>query len=140
MVYLIGLIVISPLWGMLSTQLFLQSWLSFINFGICLIGFIRGKTARRDNLIGIGVCLLSMALFSAGLWLGQWILAEQSPFGQTQSENVVYWVFCAISALFMVPQMLKRVGKSWKQATVPGERESDYLRNRAKMAQNDAGR
>ncbi len=44
---------------MISTHLFLQSWLALINFVINLAGIVNGQVERKVNLIGIGVAWFS---------------------------------------------------------------------------------
>ncbi|MBI1206929.1 MAG: hypothetical protein GC191_06535 [Azospirillum sp.] len=120
MAWFFGVVIVAPLWGMLSTQIFSQSWLSFINFVICVIGAILGKVPRRQNLIGMGVSICSTLLFSALLGAGFWILTEKMSFGYTWSENIVYWIFCVLSAAYMIPKIVGKIRKSWREATIPG--------------------
>jgi len=58
----IGVLIVAPLWGMVSTQLFLQAWLAFINGIICIVGFFAGRVGRKATALGIGVGL-GMAIF-----------------------------------------------------------------------------
>ena len=55
---LIGNIIVSPLWGIISTQLFLQSWLALINFVINLVGIAKGRVERKVNLMGMGIAYI----------------------------------------------------------------------------------
>jgi hypothetical protein len=64
MVKWIGILLISPLWGIVSTQLFLQSWLSFVNLVIDVLGFVRAAVSRKDTTLFMAVALFQTALFS----------------------------------------------------------------------------
>jgi len=126
----IGIFLVSPLWGALSTQLFLQTWLAALNFVICLIGFVRGAVPRKNNALGMGVALLSSVLFSALLDGGFWLLTDIFSFGRTRAENIVYWIVAALSLLYMLPQIPSRIRKAWRSAMTPGWIEMDILKRK----------
>ncbi len=127
---LIGVIVVSPVWGILSTQLFLQSWLAFINAVIYIIGVIRNKVARKNNLLGLGVAILQVLLFSGLLSLGYYLLGKVFSFGYTRIENIIYWIFAIISLLYMVPQMPSKIKKAWRSANVSGALEENIAKRK----------
>jgi len=118
---------------MISTQFFLQSWLALINFAINVVGIFKGQVERKVNFIGMGVALVQMALFSALLRGGQYLLAEVLGFGYTTSENVVYWIFAVASILYMAPQFPAKIQKSWRNATMAGSLEADILKRKLGM-------
>lgn len=123
----LGALLVSPLWGSLSAQLFLQSWLAFANFFIALLGFVKGGLPRRDAALLMGVSLFSCALFSSILRGGHWLLTTTFHFGQSNTETIVYWIFVALSGLYMLPQIPSKIKKSWRNAMVPGSLEEDIL-------------
>ncbi len=53
------------IWGWVSTQLFLQGWLSVVGIACGIAGLVRGRVPRLQNLIAIGVGLFSVILWSA---------------------------------------------------------------------------
>jgi hypothetical protein len=124
----IGLLVVAPVWGMLSTLLFLQAWLAVVNFCISLLGFARGRVPRVQGLLGMGAGLFGVLVFSLLLRAGFWILTEVMPFGRTGAENTVYWLCAVLSALFLVSQVPAKLRKSWRNAMVPGSLEEDIVR------------
>ena len=125
MTSLIGVIFVSPLWGAISSQLLLQSWLALVNFIIHLMGLVQGRVERKINLSGIGTALVQMLLCSALLYGVPYLLMEVLSFGYSMAENVVYWIFAALSILYMLPEIPAKVRKSWRNATVVGSLEVD---------------
>ena len=123
----IGLLIVAPLWGMISTQLFLQAWLAFINGIISIVGFFAGRVDRKTTALGIGVGLGSAFLFYLLLRVGFWLLSDILHFGYSAAENTVYWIFAALSALYMLPQIPRRIKKPWRNAMIPGSLESDIF-------------
>ena len=88
MTSLIGVFFVSPLWGAISSQLLLQSWLAFVNLIIHLIGLVKGRVERKINLSGIGAALVQMLLFSALLYGVPYLLTEVFSFGYSTAENL----------------------------------------------------
>lgn len=126
----IGILFVSPLWGAISTQLFIQAWLSLANFFINLVGFVKGAVSRKSTALAMGAAIFGVLLFSLLLRAGLWLLTEVLSFGQTETENVVYWVFAGFSALFMLPQIPKKLRKSWRNAMIPGSLEADIFKRK----------
>lgn len=105
---------------MAATQLFLQSWLAFINCIICFLGLIFGKQSLKIASMGMAVSLFQTVLFTALLFIGQWLLVELLPFGQSQVENTVFWIFAFITlwyCIFQFPSLIKRM---WKAQFIEG--------------------
>lgn len=126
----LGILLVAPFWGMISTQLFLQFWLSFANLIITAVGFVKGAAPRKDNALGMGIHIASVILFGCLLFLGFWVLTDVLPFGRTRTENVIYWIFAAFSALYMLSQIPQKIRRSWKIAMSPGALEADILEQR----------
>lgn len=126
----IGIVFVSPLWGALSTQLFIQAWLFVANFFINLVGFLKGTVSRKSTALAAGAAVFGVLLFSFLLSAGLWLLTEVFSFGQTETENVVYWVFAGLSALFMLPQIPEKLRKSWRNAMIPGSLEADIFKRK----------
>jgi hypothetical protein len=136
MIKWIGILIVSPFWGMISTQLFLQSWLSFINSIFCIIGLIRGKTSRKDTLLGLAASIIGIIIMSGLLRLGFYIL-DILPFGSTKTENTVYWIFAVFSLLYMIPQIPSKIRKGWRNVNVYGSLEEDILKRKAESILNE---
>lgn len=116
----LGILLIAPLWGALSTQLFIQAWMAVAIFFIYFVGFVKGAVPRKDTALLMSVALFSVVLFTLLLRGGVWLLTDVFSFGHTQTENTVYWVFAGLSALFLLPQVSSRTWESWRKATIPG--------------------
>lgn len=130
----IGVLVVSPLWGMLSTRLFLQSWLAAVTFLVAVLGFVRGAVPRKDNALAAGVALLGVILFSLLLDGGFWLLTSVLRFGQTRAENIVYWVFAGLAALYILPQIPAKIRKSWRNSMIPASVQEDIVRRQLESA------
>lgn len=129
----IGLLIVSPAWGLVSTQLFLQAWLSLLNCVIAFWGFIIGNVDRKLNVMTIGVSLASLILFGVLLRLGNWLLADKLGFGATNSENNVYWFFCIVTAIFCFIELPSKVRKQWRNCTVHGSLQADILKRKMRV-------
>lgn len=129
---IIGGIIVSLLWGTISAQLFLQSWLAFIGAIINIVGIVKGKVERKTTLLGLGVSFVTMLLFSGLLYLGDYLLTNVLSFGYTKIENIVYWVFVVIRLLFFIPQFPSKIRKSWRNANIAGSLEEDIWKRKLK--------
>lgn len=123
----IGLLIVAPVWGIFSTQLFLQAWLGVLNCIIAFWGIVIGKVERKDNAMAIGVNLLSVVLFGVLLRLGDWLLADKLGFGASNMENNVYWFFAIVTAIFCIMELPLKVKKQWRNCTVYGSLHADIL-------------
>ena len=121
----IGVLIVSPIWGTISTRLFLQSWLALLQGIIGIIGLFDGRVERKVNGVLVGFSFGAMVVCSL-LWsVGFWLLYDVLGFGYSAGETTVYWVFVAVSALYFLPQIPGRLGKTWRNAMVPGSLEDD---------------
>ncbi|HLF08052.1 MAG TPA: hypothetical protein VI789_01710 [Dehalococcoidia bacterium] len=127
---LIGILVVAPLWGAMSTQLFLQAWLAVINVVSSVIGLARAKVPRKWVFLGLGVYAVQAIVFPVLLGLGYYLLSEKLSFGYTSAENIVYWIFALLSLLYMLPQLPRKVKKAWRNANVRGSLELDISSRR----------
>lgn len=128
---IIGALFVSPFWGYFSSRLLLQSWLAFVNFWIYLIGFIRGKVKRKNNIIGIGSCIFDSILYNGLLWVGHFLLGSVLHFGYSFLENIIYWLFVAIGILSHLAEFISKIKNAWHFANNPGELEFSALRKKA---------
>ena len=138
MKFWLGVLLVSPAWGWLSTQLLLQSWLSVVGIACGLVGLGQGRVPRLQNFMAVGVGVFSVTLWSLLLRGGFWLLVDVLKFGYTGAENVVYWVVAAIFALGSIPQMVTSVRNSWRFATVPGALEQATVDRRIDAAYRKA--
>lgn len=132
----LGVLIVSPLWGAVSTQLFLQAWLAAINLVITFIGFLVGRVKRSNTALGMGVALVHGLIFSGLLHAGSWLLTDVLGVGWSRIENMVYWVFAVLSALYMLPQIPSRLRKVWRNAMVPGSLEEDIKKRKLGLNTN----
>lgn len=127
----LGILLISPLWGYFSTRCFIQAWLGIAQFFIHLVGFVKGVVPRKDNVLYMGVSISIIVLFSFLLLGGFWLLTDVLPFGQTRTENLVYWVSAGISFLFFMQQIPTKIRGFWRYATIPNSVRLDKAFNDA---------
>jgi hypothetical protein len=134
----VGMLLVSPVWGWVSTQMFLQGWLSVVGIACGLAGLVRGRVPRLQNLTGIGVGVVSVILWSALLRGGFWLLVDVLKFGYSGAENTVYWLVAGIFALGSLQQMVTSVRNSWRFAMVPGALDQFTLDRRIDAAYRKA--
>mgnify|MGYP000402622816 CR=1 FL=1 len=115
----IGILVVSPLWGMISTQMFVQSWLGVVLAGIGIIGAVAGRRPRQDCAILVAIGLAQALIFSTIIIGVNWILTSVTPFGTTMGEIISYWIFAAISAPYLLVQVPGKIKDAWRRALVP---------------------
>ena len=127
----IGVFLVAPRWGTVSTQLFLKALLAIANFFINLLGFVKGAVPRVTTVAAMRVTLVRTIKFFLLLYGGNWLLTEVLPFGQATAENVVYWVYAGLAALFMVPQVPVKARKLWRKAMIPESPETDLTKQQA---------
>jgi hypothetical protein len=134
----VGVLVVSPLWGFLSTQLFIQAWLAVAGLVCGSIGLLRGRVEPGVNLIAIGTGLASVILWCALLRAGFWLLVDVLELGASGAENTVYWICAVVFALGSIPQIVLSVRNAWRFAMVPGALDQFSLDRRMDAAYRKA--
>ena len=61
--WFIGVFIIAPIWGMLSAQLLIQSWVFFISAIINLIGITIRNCDRKANATKFVIGIVSAVMF-----------------------------------------------------------------------------
>jgi hypothetical protein len=87
---LLGIVVVAPIWGMVSARLFLQACAAASSFVVAAIGFVWGRVRRSNTIIMMAVSIFAFSLFATLLFVGFWLLAYVMPFGRSQPEKIVY--------------------------------------------------
>ncbi len=112
----VGLFCVAPFWGFFSPKLFLKSWLSFLGIIACLIGLFRGTSSGRFFFKRLYTNVTEM-LFAFGLLMsGFYILYFELPFGKSNSEVLIYWIFTTIQMAIILPSLSKRVDDVWNSS------------------------
>ena len=125
----VGILLISPVWGSLSTRLFLQSWLAAVNFFIYFLGFVRGAVQEKTtHWLWASPCLApfcSHCYFAAvsGFWVMYSIWLDES-------RNHCLLGFRGAFTPLYASQIPLRVRKAWRLAMIPGSVEADILEQR----------
>ncbi len=127
MIELIGVTIISPIWGFVSTLLFLQCWLAFVSMIMSIISLITGKVGRKNSLMFLGIYLLQGIVSSICLKLGYWLLSSVLSFGYTTIENIIYWIFAVIALIGLLPQIPNTIRRVWHNTSLPGIFELNLL-------------
>jgi hypothetical protein len=126
--YLVGLLLVSPVWALVSTRLFMETWFSLYAAVVSAVGLVRGTADRRVSLRGVFLYLATMAASVLLLWLGQYLLADVMGFGFTISETIVYWTCAFLAAWYYTSGMLIKGRSIWKDATMPEALKEDALK------------
>jgi hypothetical protein len=116
---LIGPFVVAPLWGFLSTELFLQGWLAYADMFIAIASLVRGRTTGSRAAEAAFGALVTGVACTACLHGGFWVLLEVMGFGRRGLEKILYCVFVVLSAAYLVPRLPSKVQKAWRTAMSP---------------------
>lgn len=114
--YWLGLTIVAPAWGGVSTFLFYWGWLSFLGVVACLIGLVRGRLPRPVILQHLFNQFTRLVFFGLLLLIGFATLFMVLPFGRTQSEMIAYWAAATISLVIAITKMPGDIDLLWKQA------------------------
>jgi fatty acid desaturase len=125
--YWFYVLIVAPLWGMISAQLFMISILSLI-FVIAVVGIFKRKVALTNLAIAMAVSFFNCILFVTLLVGGRYLIQKYTSFGSTTSENVAFWVFAVFSVWFMAEEFASKIQKQWRNCTLEGSVELDMLK------------
>jgi hypothetical protein len=120
-----GIIVVGPLWGLISAQLFFQTGEEFIKAVIYLFGFLRHKVKGRTMLLRMTVAFATSILCAILLVGGFWLICVRYPTLRTPAQNVLYIAFAVLGTVYVVSQMPHKIQKAWRHANIPGAMEED---------------
>jgi hypothetical protein len=120
-----GIIVVGPLWGLLSAQLFFQTGEEFIKGVIYLMGFLRHKVKGRTMLIRMITAFVTSIVCAILLVGGFWLICVRYPDLRTPAQNVLYLAFALLGTVYVVSQMPHKLKKAWRHANIPGAMEED---------------
>ncbi len=115
----LGLLIVAPLWGLLSPKLFVKSWIGFLGVLACCIGLKRGKVTLRSFAYHLLNNITEMVFGAALLVTGFYLLYFFMPFGRTGSEVLVYWIFSTVQLFFVIPTLSARIETIWAQTNAP---------------------
>jgi len=125
-VYWLNVLVIAPIWGMLSVQLFLQGLIGLLNFPVAVVAVVR-KTLPPEMSIAAASGSVGMAVIYFGLLsLGIYVMNTKTSFGATISETIVFWVFAIFALWFMAGQVIGKIMTNWRHCTIPGAWLKDH--------------
>ncbi len=117
-------LIVAPFWGMLSVQFFLQGCVSIIGFCIGSIGERKGLVPPQTNRMAMLAGALGAAVAFGLLATIFYLLVEFLGFGQSVQEKMMYFIFCVVAVVYMVPRLARNVRQQWRNATVPGAFEA----------------
>lgn len=120
-----GLIVVGPLWGLISVQLFFQTGEELIKATIYLIGLMKHRVAARKLLARFFGAMAASLVCAVLLVFGFWLVCIRYADLRTPSQNVLYIVFAVFAAVYLIKQLPDRLRKAWRHATIPGAIEED---------------
>ena len=126
--YWLHILVIAPLWGMISAQLFLQGALAGLNFLIAVVGLLKRKVPFDVIAAALAVSLFSAVLFVSLLIFGIYLLRNYIVFGEGNAQTIIFWIFFVFSLMFMAEQVVAKTKRQWRNCTVEGSVELDILK------------
>lgn len=102
---LLGIFIISPLWGVLSPRLFLRGWLSFLGILATIIFLFQARAHYRAFFLMFCTHITDMLFTFTLLIAGFYILYFYMPFGNNDAEVLVYWFFSTVQLAFILPKI-----------------------------------
>jgi hypothetical protein len=127
----LNILIVSPLWGMLSAQFFIQICLSLVLFVFAVIGLVKGTVPRGNNLAAMAASFSGVAVFTLLFVVGSWIVGYLQ-LAPSSAATIVYWVFVAFSATYIFNQLPAKLKNGWRDAT----QEDAILRRAFENAKN----
>jgi len=113
---LLGLLVVSSLWGIISPTLFLRSWLAFLGILSTFVILFKARTQYRAFSLLFCKHITDMLFTFILLMAGFYILYFYLPFGKNDAEVLVYWLFSTIQMAFILPTVSTRIDQMLEQA------------------------
>lgn len=111
----VGLFLIAPMWGPVSTIMFYHGWLSFLGILACMVGLAGSGVSRRVVIAHLFNHVTRVLFFGLVLVVGFMLLFKVLPFGRTQGEMIVYWVTATITLVAIIPRISNKIDQIWKQ-------------------------
>lgn len=116
---LIGPFVVAPVWGFLSTELFLQGWLAYADMFIAVASLVRGRATGSQAAEAAFGAFVTGVVYTVCLRGGFSLLVEDMGFGRTGLEKILYCVFVVLSAAYLVPRLPSKIRNAWRTAMNP---------------------
>jgi hypothetical protein len=113
---LIGIFIVSPLWGVLSPYLFLRGWLSFLGILATFVFLFQARRQYRAFLFLFCAHITYMLFTFTLLIAGFYIFYFHLPFGKNDLETLVYWLFSTLAMAFILPKVSIRIDQMLEQA------------------------
>jgi hypothetical protein len=114
----LNILIVSPLWGMLSAQLFIQACVFLVTFVFGLIGLVKSadKVPRSSNVAAVAASIGGVALFTLLLFVGAWII-DYLQLAPSLAATIVYWGSVAFAVAYIFPQLPTKVRNNWRDTT-----------------------
>lgn len=96
-------LLISLVWGQLSTHLFFKGWIAFLGLVYCIIGLARKRRWAGAILDIAFTRITTMGLHTAVLVTGFYLLYYYFRIGQTTAEILVYLISATVRMAFLLP-------------------------------------
>ncbi len=122
-----GIIVVGPLWGLISAQLFFQTGEEFIKTVIYIGGLFKGKGAAQKMISRALIAFATSLICALLLVFGFWVICVRYPSLRTPAQNVLYLAFAILGSVYIISRLPYRLNKALRHATVPGAIEEDAL-------------
>src|SRR5665213_3549269 len=118
--YWLHLLIVAPVWGMISGQLFLQCVLSVINFIIAAVGLLKRKVPLDMIAAALVASFFSAVPFAALLIFGIFLMSNYTSFGKGVGQPLIFWLFFVFSLWFMAEQFISKITKHWRDLARAG--------------------
>ena len=122
---ILGVLLISPFWGVASPRLFMRGWLNFLGTIALAIAFVKSRISFAAFSKGLFHFLTELAFSFILLLAGFFLLYSYFSFGRSNPEVIVYWIFSTVQMVFLISTVSERIDRILNKVTLMGSKSSD---------------
>ena len=106
---LLSLLLITPLWGLLSPRLFFYGWLSFLGLAASLFCLSTKRVSVSQFASLFFTMMTRMLFFFTLLLVGFYIFSHHFSLGFSPTETVVFTLFASVQTLLLLLTLSDRI-------------------------------
>ena len=121
----LGVLLISPFWGVASPRLFMRGWLNFLGTIALAIAFVKSRITFVSFSRGLFHFLTELIFSFVLLLAGFFLLYSYFSFGRSNPEVIVYWIFSTVQMIFLITTVSERLDRILAKVTLMGSKSPD---------------
>ena len=105
----LSLLLITPLWGLISPRLFFNGWLSFLGLAASLFCLSTKRVSWWQFVSLFFTMMTRMFFFFTLLLVGFYLFSHHFSLGFSPTETVVFALFALVQTLFLLLTLSDRI-------------------------------